>query len=280
MSTIRLEPDEFRLLASYIEGLCAIRTTEDKSYLIETRLRPILSRHGIASFHDLYFRAKNQPSSGIKDEIIDAMTTNETLWFRDRHPFTIFEEKLVGQYEEEIAAGKRNHVSVWSAACSMGQEPYSLAMVILEAARRSTTLTPEMFSILATDISESALAVAKSGLYDPIAISRGLPPDFRARYFTSAGRSWSIDDEVKKRVRFMAGNLQNAVPSPGRFDVILCRNVMIYFSDEFKTGLFQRFARALRPKGYLIIGASESLSGYSTEFEMFEHRGGVYYQVR
>jgi chemotaxis protein methyltransferase CheR len=240
----------------------------------------MMFEQGCKTFGELYNLAVLDKTHTLRDKIIEAITTNETFWFRDLHPFTIFAEVMLKQYADEIAAGKRSKIRIWCSACSTGQEPYSLAMTFLEAARRTPKLKPEHIEILATDISSTVLFLGKLGRYDNLAITRGLSEEFRKRYFVQNNKIWTICDEVKKMVRFQKLNLQESFNHLGKQDVIFCRNILIYFSLEFKQDILKRIAALLRPRGYLFLGASESIIMYTQEYEMLRHAMGLYYQVK
>jgi chemotaxis protein methyltransferase CheR len=182
---------------------------------------------------------------------------------------------------DEIAQGRRSRIRIWSAACSTGQEPYSIAMTIQEFARRRSVVPLEHVEILATDISPSALFIAMAGRYDRMAMARGLPDDLRGRYFDQAGQAWALKERTRKMVTFRKFNLQENFGLLGRFDIIFCRNVAIYFSEGFKRDLFRRFAALLRPNGCLVLGASESLAAYNTgDYQMVLDDKGVYYRAQ
>lgn len=277
---LRLKPQEFEIVRDFINEASAIAVADNKAYLIENRLSDLAIEYGCASFAELCLKAKNDRCGVIRERMVDLMTTNETLWFRDSHPFLMFKEKMLPEYAAQVAAGKRRKIRIWSAASSTGQEPYSLAILILEALRQLPALKAEMFEILATDISPSSLLQAQEGRYDRVAIGRGLNPEYRQRYFKDEGRFWAIAPEVKKLVKFQKFNLRDSCGGFGSFDIILCRNVAIYFSKEFKSQLFARFARALNPDGIFFLGASESVIGYCNDFEMLQYLKGFYYGLR
>lgn len=270
---------EFKLLRDYIEERCGIALGDEKAYLIETRLTKLMALNGCEDFTQFHrlIRSSNNPE--LHDKIVDAMTTNETLWFRDAHPFAILREKILPDLAKEIRAGKKQRVRIWSAASSTGQEAYSIAMTIQEFCRSAPGIRPEQFEIVGTDISSSALFLAKNARYDAIAIKRGLSDEYRERYFHSDGRVWVVNDALRSMVTFQKFNLQDSPSALGRFDVIFLRYVAIYFSLTFKQALFKNLARAANRPGYLIIGAVESLRGVSEEFEMKSHGGGYYYSV-
>lgn len=275
-----ISPDEFLLIRDYIEKHCGIHLTEDKVYLVETRLTTLIIEQGCKTFGELYQKAVSDNSHALRDKIIEAITTNETFWFRDLHPFGILNEVLFEQLASEIRSGKRSRIKVWCSACSTGQEPYSIAMTFMEFARRNPFFKPEHLEILATDISSTVLFLGKTGRYDNLAISRGLSDEFKSRYFEKTGNIWTISDEIKNMVRFQKLNLQENFNHLGKQDIIFCRNILIYFSIEFKQDILKRIANLLRPGGYLFLGASESIIMYTQEYEMLRHAMGLYYQVK
>lgn len=271
---------EFKQLRDLIEKLSGISLGDEKAYLVETRLAGLLAESGCADFGAFCRMAANDHTPQLRDRIVDAMTTNETLWFRDTHPFTILQEKLLPPLAEDLAQGSRYRIRIWSGACSTGQEPYSIAMAIHEFCRLRPALKPDQFEILATDISPSALLVAKMGRYDQAAIARGLPDHLRDRYFRREGNVWIVDDQVKRLITFRKFNLQDAMDPLGHFDIVFLRYVAIYFSDTFKQLIYRGIAELLTPRGHLLISAVESLRGISEDFDQQNHGGGTYYQCR
>ncbi|UCG11925.1 MAG: protein-glutamate O-methyltransferase CheR [Deltaproteobacteria bacterium] len=276
----RIDPNEFRLMRDYIEKICGIFLTEDKMYLVETRLTTLMVESGCKSFTELYYKATTESTNALRDKIVEAITTNETFWFRDESPFAILDEVLFTELAAEIHAGKRSKIRIWSAACSTGQEPYSIAMTVLEFARKHFSLKPEQFEIIGTDISSAALYVAMAGRYDNLSITRGLPGDLKQRYFKPVGNVWAINDEVKRIVTFARMNLQENFFHLGKQDIIFCRYVLIYFADEFKRDILNRIGGLLRPDGYLFVGGSESIVNYTQDYQMLQHTRGLYYRVR
>lgn len=279
---LTITSDEFRLLKELIEKECGIEVKEDKIYLIENRLTKLVIENGCDSFGEFYLKAKTSPNPALRSKIVDAITTNETLWFRDEAPFNVLKEVLLPRFWAELDEGKRSQVRIWSAACSTGQEPYSIAMIIDDFCKHNpgSERMRDKISIYATDISSSALLLAKSARYDAIAMSRGMIPEFRERYFEDQGRVSVLREDIREMVTFEQFNLQNSFAALGAFDVVLLRNVAIYFSVEFKTELFQKVARVLESQGVLIVGSSEILTGYTQDFEKKEHSRGIYYQLK
>lgn len=278
MSPDGITSAEFRLLRDYIQEHCGICLGEEKAYLIEARLTGLLAKHGCPDFGTFYRLARNDASPALREEVIDAMTTNETLWFRDGHPFAILRDKLLPTLADEILRKARGRIRIWSAACSTGQEPYSIAMAVLEFCRLNPGLNPTQFEILASDISPSALFLARSGRYDENAMRRGLPLELRDRYFHPDGTAWIVNDEVKRLVTFRKFNLQDPMDPLGSFDVVFCRYVTIYFADEFKRRIFAGITGLLAPSGHLLISAVESLRGIADHLLPRTHAGGLYYQ--
>ncbi len=275
-ATETLTSEEFNLFRKLIAENSGITLGDAKSYLVESRLRPLLKESGCQTFKEFYQVALNRKSGWI-DKIIDAMTTNETLWFRDRSPFIILKEVILPDLIPSVKARK---IRFWSAGCSTGQEPYSIAITIHEYCRANPGIKPSAFEILGTDISPSALFTAISGRYEGLAISRGMDPSLLPRYFTKDGNAFIIKNEVKSLVRFKQLNLQSSFTLFGKFDGIFCRNVAIYFSDDFKKELFKKFHQSLYPNGYFLLGSAENLRGFSTDFEPLQHKGSFYYRAK
>ncbi len=272
--------EEFHLIRDYIQKHCGIHLTEDKVYLVETRLTTLMIEHGFKTFGELYSKAVSDNTNTLRDKVIEAITTNETFWFRDLHPFGILNEVLFNKFAEEIVSGNRTKIKIWCCACSTGQEPYSIAMTYLDYLRKNPSLSPDHIEILATDISSTVLFLGKLGRYDSLAISRGLSDEFKDRYFDKGEKVWSIKDNVKRMVKFQKLNLQESFSHLGRHDIIFCRNILIYFSTEFKQDILQRIAALLQPNGYLFLGASESIIMYTDQYDMMRHAMGLYYQVK
>jgi chemotaxis protein methyltransferase CheR len=272
--------DEFASLRDYIEDKCGIALDENKGYLIETRLAKLMVESGCENFTEFARLAKSESGTVLRDKIIDAMTTNETLWFRDGHPYTIMSEKILPDLADQLKSGNRATVRIWSAACSTGQEPYSIAMEIHEFCKTCPGVRPEQFEIIGTDISSAALFLAHAGRYDQLAIKRGLDDEVRQRYFEQDGRVWKLTDEIKRMVTFKKYNLQDSLTPLGNIDVVFLRYVAIYFAEKFKQTLMANIANLLRPSGYLVIGAVESLLGVSREYDLLTHAGGNYYKVQ
>ncbi|MBC9783605.1 protein-glutamate O-methyltransferase CheR [Heliobacterium chlorum] len=272
----------FRLIQEYIEKECGIHLGDDKAYLIEGRLGRLLAESGARDFEEFYYRIHQQRDRAMAEKVIDAITTNETLWFRDKTPWKVLEEVLLPNFVEQFRAGKRFRVRIWSAACSTGQEPYSTAMCIDRYLREHgiKDITTDRFEILATDISPAVVQLARLGRYDSISMIRGMDDSYKAKYFQQEGRIWSIDEKIKKMIRFERFNLQDDYGIFGQFDIIFCRYVTIYFADTLKRLVLQKMARSLSADGVLFLGNSEIYTDYRDHFNVKEHMGGIYYTVK
>jgi chemotaxis protein methyltransferase CheR len=272
---------EFEQMRTFIEESCGIALGEDKAYLVENRLARLLLETGCESYSEFLAKARSDDNHSLRDKIIDAMTTNETLWFRDEAPYAALRELWLPRFNSRLRAGQQGRLHIWSAACSTGQEPYSIAITLLEFARANPQAAslPGQAEIIATDISSSALALAKLARYNQLAMSRGMPPELQERYFTQQGRVWQLSPEVKKLVEFKRFNLQDPLPQLGRFDIIFLRNVAIYFKPGFKRALYSRLHSALRPGGILVLGAAETLAGLHSGFQAHSHGRAVFHSV-
>ncbi|NOX76233.1 MAG: protein-glutamate O-methyltransferase CheR [Gammaproteobacteria bacterium] len=266
---------DYQAFRSFLEDASGIVLGDNKQYLVTSRLTRIMEEHELDTFSTLMKRI--QRDSTLRRRIMDAMTTNETSWFRDVYPFDILKEKLL----PELAPSRPRQIRIWSAASSTGQEAYSLSMMTQEyLARNPGSLSSDCVQIFGTDISPSVLACARAASYEGVAVSRGLSPERRSRFFKQKGESWEIVDEIKKRVSFRELNLMKSYAALGKFDIIYCRNVLIYFSTELKRDILSRVAKALKPEGYLVLGGSESITNYSSEFDLVRWRNGVIYQLK
>lgn len=267
--------DEYQSFSLFLEKACGITLGENKQYLIASRLQKLMDSVNISSIGELVTQLQRGDTQ-LRGKIVDAMTTNETLWFRDSHPYVILEKELF----PEAAEQKRSRPArIWSAACSSGQEPYSMSMVAQEYIKANPGALPRDVEIVATDISKTILEQARQARYDEMSLVRGISLERRNRYFKQDGNTWELNQEIKRRVRFTELNLMQSFVSLGKFDIIFCRNVLIYFSAELKTDILNRMAKQLQPNGYLVLGSSESITGYTDAFKMVRCGGAVYYQL-
>lgn len=265
--------DSFRV---FLEEACGIVLGDNKHYLVASRLNRLLKELELESVGELINAMQKQPRSGIRERIIDAMTTNETFWFRDNHPYAMLKDLIF----PEIAKKRQGQIRIWSAACSSGQEPYSISMIVQEYGQSRPGSIPGNIEIVGTDISPTMLALCRDAKYDALALSRGLSPERKQRFFAKNGDLWEVKDEIRKRVRFTEINLMNSYSSLGKFDVVFCRNVLIYFSAELKRDILRRISQTLVPGGYLFLGSTETLASYSDDFETVRHEGGIVYQLK
>ncbi|EMD1176185.1 protein-glutamate O-methyltransferase [Vibrio harveyi] len=275
MTAITISDQEYRDFSRFLESQCGIVLGDSKQYLVRSRLSPLVTKFKLASLSDLLRDVVTGRNRELRIAAVDAMTTNETLWFRDTYPFTVLADKLL----PEMAANKRP-IKIWSAASSSGQEPYSMAMTVLETQQRKPGLLPNV-SITATDISSSMLDMCRAGLYDNLALGRGLSPERRRTFFEDAGDGrMKVKGNVKRLVNFRPQNLMDSYALMGKFDIIFCRNVLIYFSPEMKSKVLNQMANSLNPGGYLLLGASESLTGLTDRFEMVRCNPGIIYKLK
>ena len=275
MTAITISDQEYRDFSRFLESQCGIVLGDSKQYLVRSRLSPLVTKFNVASLSDLLRDVVTGRNRELRVAAVDAMTTNETLWFRDTYPFAVLADKLL----PEIAANKRP-IKIWSAASSSGQEAYSMAMTILETQARKPGMLPNV-SITGTDISASMLDMCRKGAYDNLALGRGLSPERRRTFFEDAGDGrMKVKDNVKRMVNFRPQNLMDSYALLGKFDIIFCRNVLIYFSPDMKAKVLNQMANSLNPGGYLLLGASESLTGLTDRFEMVRCNPGIIYKLK
>jgi len=280
-SIMPVSPEDIRTTAKYVYDVSGIVIDQSKAYLIETRLGGMLKEFACPTYSQLCLKAKADATRNMERRIVDAISTNETLFFRDASPFEMLKFKilpeLIDRRSTRAATGLPLPIRIWSAACSTGQEVYSIAIVLKELLP-----DPKRFAIhlLGTDISDAAVRQASYGTFNKFEIERGLPPDKLQRYFVSAnGDGWKIRDEIRAMATFRKLNLMLPFTGLGKFDIIFCRNVAIYFSAEDRQKLFTRLAAMLEPDGCLIIGGTESLTGICPQFQPQRHLRGVYYTL-
>ena len=271
-----LSEDLYKQFSAFLEAQSGIVLGANKQYLVKSRLAPLLGQFGAATLSDLNKRSMDPKERDLKMTVVDAMTTNETLWFRDIYPFQLLTDKI---FLELGKAGRP--LKIWSAASSSGQEPYSIAMTALEHQFKRPGTLPGGVQIVGTDISASMLNQCKEGVYDSLALARGLSPERKRQFFEPYGdNKMRVSERVKKLVSFRPFNLLDNYSLLGKFDIIFCRNVLIYFAPEVKSKILNQFASSLNPGGYLMLGASESLTGLTDRFEMIRCNPGIVYKVK
>lgn len=260
----------------YIRGLVrersAIVLDESKDYLIETRLQRLAYTERIANVSDLVARARRD--AVMSRRVVEAMTTNETSWMRDIHPFDNLRGHILPELSRLRGAGRR--INIWSMACSSGQEPYSIAMVIRESFPNLAAST----RILATDLSTEMVQRTRDGVYTQLEVNRGLPAQYLTRYFKKSGLEWHVAPELKSMVDVRAMNLVDTWPALGVMDVVFLRNVLIYFDLETRRGIFQKLRKTLAPDGWLILGGAETALNVDDTFERVTLGRGVAYRLR
>jgi len=274
--TASISPDEYESFREFLEDASGIVLGDNKHYLITSRITRLMTELSIQSFSELLDRI--QGDQRLRHRIMDAMTTNETSWFRDTYPYDFLKEKFFPERTKESG----ELIRVWSAACSTGQEPYSISIASNEfMLKHPGMISSDGVQVWGTDISSNALQLARAGVYDDVALSRGMSADLRKRYFRQEDNRWRVSDDVKKRVNFQELNLKTGFASLGKFDIIFCRNVLIYFAPALKADIMYRMSQSLKPNGYLILGGSETISGYSEDFEIMRWKSvGVIYQLK
>ena len=265
---------EFEFLRTFLKQRSGLALTPEKRYLVESRLTPVCRRFGLASLGDLIGTLKLAQNSTIERAVVEAMTTNETFFFRDRIPFDLFRDTLLPDVLARNAGRRR--LRIWCAAASTGQEPYSLAMLLQEAAPR---LAGWQVEIVATDLSTEVIEKAKLGLYSHFEVQRGLPVQWLIKYFTQVGEQWRISPALAGMVSFRPLNLLSPFEHLGQFDIIYCRNVLIYFDAPTKTDVLERIAKALAPDGALLLGAAETVIGLTEALVPDPQNRGLYRQA-
>lgn len=276
MSARQLDDKNYHQFRTFLEQQCGIVLGENKQYLVKSRLAPLMSKFDISSLSELVTRTLSPVERQLRAAVIDAMTTNETLWFRDDYPFKLLKRQLLPDFENQ-----RTPVKIWSAASSSGQEPYSIAMSVLEYQETHPGAFPRGVQVIGTDISTTMLEHCKYGHYDSLALARGLSAERKNKFFEQGDNGMlKVKDQVKNMVSFRPLNLLNSYSLMGRFDIVFCRNVLIYFSPEIKAQIIGQIHGTLNNAGYLFLGASESLSGLNDNFNMLRCNPGIVYQKK
>lgn len=277
---LKISPEEIKLITKYIYDISGISLDASKKYLLETRLNSIAEEQKCASYQDFYRKAKADASKTIERKIIDAISTNETLFFRDSGPFQLLQHKIFPELIDSRTPKSsmlKTNLKIWSAASSTGQELYSVAIVLQELLK---DLSKYSIKLLGTDISDAAVAQASTGKYNKFEIERGLARDKLTKYFSPMGQTWKVNDQLRAMVNFRKFNLMSTFSGLGKFDIVLCRNVAIYFTLEDRKKLFNKIASVLEPDGYLIIGSTESLTGVCPRFVPKRHLRSIFYQLK
>jgi chemotaxis protein methyltransferase CheR len=272
---MHLTDEEFGLISEMVFDLSGVVLDKSKAYLIEGRLAPVAKEAGCETFNELYFKVRHQGDRSLKEKVVDAITTHETLFFRDTSPFEALEHKVIPELLDKKAAKRDRRIRIWSAACSTGQEPFSVGMILHKLMGKSKDWN---VSILGTDISSMAIAKASLGIYSDHEMDRGMKPEMRRAYFDRVKDGWRIKEHIRAMVSFRKLNLLEPISSLGKFDIVLCRNVAIYFSKKDRADLFRRIREALVEDGYLFTGSSEMLTDLGPEFRPQYHCRTMVYQ--
>lgn len=260
---------DFDIYKDLLKQKSGLVLTQDKAYLIDSRLNPVAKKWGYENMEAMTRVLRGVPPKELVTDIVEAMTTNETSFFRDTRPFETFKNSVLPYFKEK---GQKK-LRIWSAASSSGQEPYSLAMTLKEEA---ANMPGWSFEIIATDISHEILDQAREGIYTQFEVQRGLPITHLMKYFTQQGEKWAINPEIKNMVQFKYFNLLDSMASLGQFDVIFCRNVLIYFDQPTKKDIMERASKQLADDGFFILGGAETVLGITDAFKAVPNTRGLY----
>ena len=266
-----MTPLDYEFLRKLLKERSGLDLSADKQYLVESRLIPLARRAGLPGIGELVQKLKVGSAEALTVEVVEAMTTNETFFFRDRIPFDHLRETMLPALLQ--ARVSRRALRIWCAASSTGQEPFSIAMCLKEL---GATLSGWRVEILATDLSQGVLEKSRSGLFSQFEVQRGLPIQLLVKHFTQAGELWQLNADIRAMVQHRQLNLLQDFGHLGTFDVIFCRNVLIYFDQETKVGIFERLAKVTEPDGFMVLGAAESVVGISDAFKPHAERRGLY----
>jgi len=265
-----MTPPDYEYLRKLLKDHSGLDLSSDKQYLIESRLLPLSRKAGLSDIGELVQKVKGG-SASLTTQVVEAMTTNETFFFRDKIPFEHFRNAIMPEILQARAG--RKSIRIWCAAGSTGQEPYSLAMCLKEM---GATLAGFRVEILATDLSQEVLEKSKAGIYSQFEVQRGLPIQLLVKYFKQIGELWQINPDIRAMVSHRQLNLLHDFSQLGVFDVIFCRNVLIYFDQDTKINIFNRLAKAIEADGFLALGAAETVVGLTETFKPHPERRGLY----
>ncbi len=272
-----MKPQDFEYLQTLLKKRSGLVLSTDKVYLVESRLMPVARNRGLSSLDELIQTVRIGKDERLLTEVTDAMTTNESFFFRDKQPFESFRETVLPKIVESRRAAGRNVIRIWSAACSSGQEPYTLAMMLKE---EEASLKGMRFEIIATDLSTEIIEKARKGVYTQFEVQRGLPIQLLLKYFQQVGEQWQIDRSIRDMIAIKQFNLLNDFTVLGLFDIVYCRNVLIYFDQPTKSDILARVSKLMPEDGVLYLGGAESVLGISDAFKPIPGLRGVYGVVR
>jgi chemotaxis protein methyltransferase CheR len=268
-----MTPQDYEFLRRLLKARSGLVLSAEKHYLVESRLLPVARRNGLFNLSGLVAKLHGPDAEPLTVEVVEAMTTNESFFFRDKLPFEHFRDTVVPALLSARTASRR--IRIWCAAAATGQEPYSLAIALKEMGK---TLRGWRIEIVATDLSTEVLEKAKSGFYSQFEVQRGLPAMMLIKYFAQVGETWQIAPELRGMVRFMPLNLLDNFAHLGRFDLVLCRNVLIYFDQVTKIGVLERIADVTERDGFLMLGGAETVVGLTDRFRPIADKRGIYCQ--
>ncbi len=266
---------DFDIISTMVKERSAIVLEPGKEYLVESRLVPVAQAHGLRDLHALAAAMKTAPNGPLVTDVIDAMTTNETSFFRDIRPFEALRTSIIPELVK-VRAAERS-ITIWCGACSTGQEPYSVAMTLAE---HFPELGNWQVRIIGTDLSATVVKQASRGVYTQLQVNRGVPAPLLVKYFERKGLDWQLKPEVRRMVTFQSLNLLDRWPLLGQLDLVFIRNVLIYFDHATKRGIFERIRQILRPDGYLVLGGAETTTNIDDELGAVKKGGTVMFQLR
>ena len=265
-----MTPPDYEYLRKLLKDQSGLDLSADKQHLIESRLLPLSRKAGLSGISELVQKMRGG-SAALVIQVVDAMTTNETFFFRDKVPFDHFRDTIMPEILQ--ARANRKCIRIWCAAGSTGQEPYSLAMCLKEM---NAATSGWRIEILATDLSQEVLEKSKAGIYSQFEVQRGLPIQMLVKYFKQTGELWQVNPDIRAMVQHRQLNLLHDFSQLGTFDVIFCRNVLIYFDQDTKINIFNRLAKATEADGFLVLGAAETVVGLTDAFSPYPERRGLY----
>jgi chemotaxis protein methyltransferase CheR len=262
---------DFDIYRDLLKEKSGLSLTQDKAYLLESRLNPVAKRWGFENLDAMTLKLRGVPDKTLIIDIVEAMTTNETSFFRDTKPFEMFNAVVLPHMKKERATRKK--LRIWCAAASSGQEPYTLSILLKEAAAQFPGWT---FEIVGTDISNDILALAREGLYSQFEVQRGMPIMLLVKYFTQDGDRWRLNEDIRKMVKYEQFNLLDPMTKFGTFDIIFCRNVLIYFDEKTKGKVLENMAKQIESDGFLFLGGAETVLGITEAFKPIPGQRGLY----
>jgi chemotaxis protein methyltransferase CheR len=266
-----MTPADFDFVAQFLKKRSGLVITPDKQYLLDSRLSPVARRHNLPGVDAVVAKIRAGGDEALAKSVVEAMTTNESFFFRDKTPFEQFEKVMLPAILKSRAGVKR--LRIWCAAASTGQEPYSLAMILRE---KAALLKDWKIEILGTDLSTDVLTKAREAVYSQFEVQRGLPIQMLVKYFKKDGDQWRVNDDIRGMVQYKTNNLLESFAGMGPFDIVFCRNVLIYFDTPTKANVLERTAQIMAPDGFLVLGAAETVLGVTSVFTPVDGARGVY----